>query len=405
MATGKTTSHASSTPPPPSRAAIVDIKPSYGLFIDGEFVDGARQAPSRRSARRPRRCSPRSPRPTRPTSTWPSRPPAAPTPASGRGCRGTRARQVPLPDRPHHPGARPRARGARVDRQRQADQGVPRRRRPARRGALLLLRRLGRQARVRRLRHAPAAGRRRPGHPVELPAAHAGVEDRARAGLRQHRRAQAGRDHAADRAAVRGDLPAGRPAAGRRQHRHRRRRDRPGARRAPRRRQGRLHRLDRRRPGDRASRSPASHKKVTLELGGKAANIVFDDAPIDQAVEGIVNGIFFNQGHVCCAGLAAAGAGVGRRRGARAAQAPDGDAARRRPARQEHRHRRHQLRRAAGQDPRALRHRRGRGRRPLVAAVRAARATASGSRRRSSPASPRPTGSPARRSSARCCRC
>ncbi|MFI6760243.1 aldehyde dehydrogenase family protein [Micromonospora sp. NPDC050417] len=45
-----------------------------------------------------------------------------------------------------------------------------------------------------------------------------------------------------------------------------------------------------------------SHKKLTLELGGKAANIVFDDAPIDQAVEGIVNGIFFNQGHVCCAG-------------------------------------------------------------------------------------------------------
>jgi acyl-CoA reductase-like NAD-dependent aldehyde dehydrogenase len=43
-------------------------------------------------------------------------------------------------------------------------------------------------------------------------------------------------------------------------------------------------------------------KKVTLELGGKAANIVFDDAPIDQAVEGVVNGIFFNQGHVCCAG-------------------------------------------------------------------------------------------------------
>jgi aldehyde dehydrogenase (NAD+) len=45
-----------------------------------------------------------------------------------------------------------------------------------------------------------------------------------------------------------------------------------------------------------------SHKKHTLELGGKAANIVFEDAPIDQAVEGIVNGIFFNQGHVCCAG-------------------------------------------------------------------------------------------------------
>jgi aldehyde dehydrogenase (NAD+) len=43
-------------------------------------------------------------------------------------------------------------------------------------------------------------------------------------------------------------------------------------------------------------------KHLTLELGGKAANIVFDDAPLDQAVEGIVNGIFFNQGEVCCAG-------------------------------------------------------------------------------------------------------
>jgi aldehyde dehydrogenase (NAD+) len=43
-------------------------------------------------------------------------------------------------------------------------------------------------------------------------------------------------------------------------------------------------------------------KKLTLELGGKAANIVFEDAPLDQAIDGIVNGIFFNQGHVCCAG-------------------------------------------------------------------------------------------------------
>ncbi len=43
-------------------------------------------------------------------------------------------------------------------------------------------------------------------------------------------------------------------------------------------------------------------KKATLELGGKAANIIFDDAPIDQAVEGVINAIFFNQGHVCCAG-------------------------------------------------------------------------------------------------------
>ena len=86
---------------------------------------------------------------------------------------------------------------------------------------------------ARRLRARPAAARRRrPGHPVELPAADAGLEDRAGAGLRQHRRAQAGRDDAADRAAVRRDLPAGRPAARRRQHRHRRRRHRPRAGRA-----------------------------------------------------------------------------------------------------------------------------------------------------------------------------
>lgn len=51
-----------------------------------------------------------------------------------------------------------------------------------------------------------------------------------------------------------------------------------------------------------AKSAAGTTKKVTLELGGKAANIVFEDAPIDQAVEGIINGIFFNQGHVCCAG-------------------------------------------------------------------------------------------------------
>ena len=45
-----------------------------------------------------------------------------------------------------------------------------------------------------------------------------------------------------------------------------------------------------------------TEKKLTLELGGKAANLILDDAPLDQAVEGIVNGIFFNQGHVCYAG-------------------------------------------------------------------------------------------------------
>ncbi len=55
--------------------------------------------------------------------------------------------------------------------------------------------------------------------------------------------------------------------------------------------------------GKRIQRAIAgTNKRLTLELGGKAANIVFADAPIDQAVDGIVNGIYFNQGHVCCAG-------------------------------------------------------------------------------------------------------
>ena len=49
-------------------------------------------------------------------------------------------------------------------------------------------------------------------------------------------------------------------------------------------------------------RTASSHKRLTLELGGKGANIVFDDAPIDEMIEGIIDGIFFNQGHVCCAG-------------------------------------------------------------------------------------------------------
>ena len=45
-----------------------------------------------------------------------------------------------------------------------------------------------------------------------------------------------------------------------------------------------------------------SSKRLTLELGGKAAHVIFEDAPLDQAIEGVINGIFFNQGHVCCAG-------------------------------------------------------------------------------------------------------
>ena len=148
-----------------------------------------------------------------------------------------------------------------------------------------------------------------------------------------------------------------------------------------------------------------SRKKVTLELGGKAANIVFDDAPIDQAVEGIVNGIFFNQGHVCCAGSRllvqeSVAEDVLERLKRRMSTLRVGD-----PLDKNTDVGAINSLATAGQDPGALQtsaRPRGRagGRRSATCPT-----TDSGSRRRSSPASARPTGSPARRSSARCSQC
>ena len=99
-------------------------------------------------------------------------------------------------------------------------------------------------------RVARPARRRRPDHPVELPAADAGVEDRPGPRRRQHRRPQAGIDHAAQRAAVRRRVRPGGPAAGHRQHRHRTRRRGDAPRDPSRGRQGGVHRLDRDRPQD-----------------------------------------------------------------------------------------------------------------------------------------------------------
>ena len=145
--------------------------------------------------------------------------------------------------------------------------------------------------------------------------------------------------------------------------------------------------------------------KLTLELGGKAANIVFDDCALDQAVEGIVNGIYFNQGHVCCAGLAAARAGVDLRAARRQAEAAPAHDPRRRPARQEHRPRRDQLAHAARPDQGARRERAPR-RAPRCTSRRAAcRRRATGSRRPCSRTSPRAPGSRRRRSSGRCSPC
>ena len=90
--------------------------------------------------------------------------------------------------------------------------------------------------------------------------------------------------------------------AGRDQHRHRRRPRRPGPRRRTRA-STRSPSPARPRSGARSARPPpGSGKKLSLELGGKSPFIVFDDADLDAAVEGIVDGIWFNQGQVCCAG-------------------------------------------------------------------------------------------------------
>ena len=152
-------------------------------------------------------------------------------------------------------------------------------------------------------RRGPALARRgRAGHPVELPAADARVEDRpalAAGNTVVLKPAETTPLTALIFAEIlqQADLPPGVvniiTGAG----------DTGAALVRTRRRQGRVHRLDRRRRAI-AKQVAGTDKKVTLELGGKAANIVFDDAPIDQAIEGIVNGIFFNQGHVCCAARA-----------------------------------------------------------------------------------------------------
>src|SRR5438067_1014174 len=107
------------------------------------------------------------------------------------GDRAVGAGEVPVPDRAHPAGALARVRGARVPERRQADQGVARRRPAAGRRALLLLRGLGRQARVR-VPEPPSASRRRrrADHPLELPVADARVEDRPRACCGGHRRAE-----------------------------------------------------------------------------------------------------------------------------------------------------------------------------------------------------------------------
>ena len=174
---------------------------------------------------------------------------------------------------------------------------------PDRGAALLLPRRLGRQAAAPGVRADPAAARRgRPGDPVELPAADGGLEDRAGPGRRQHRGDQARRDH-----------PAVDPGAGR-DHRRRRPARRawstsspapatsarrwsptPASTRSPS--PGRP-----RSAGGSSASWPAPAARSPWSSAARAPTSSSTTPPIDQAVEGIVNGIFFNQGQVCCAG-------------------------------------------------------------------------------------------------------
>ena len=244
--------------PAPESPDHVRLRDSYGLFIDGEFqdpVDGTRV----------------------PTINPATEEPVAEVAFAGAGdvrraVRGgagcparlgctewAGARQVPVPHRASDPGARARARGGRVDGRRQADPRVARRGRAARRRALLPLRGLDGQALLRDGRTRRRAARRRGAdRAVELPPADGGMEAGAGARRREHRRPEAGRDHAVDRAAARRDPPGGRAAAGRRVDRAGRRRHRRRARARARHRQGRLHRVDRCRQGHPDARSPGA---------------------------------------------------------------------------------------------------------------------------------------------------
>ena len=170
-------------------------------------------------------------------------------------------RQVPVPDRPDPPGAEPRVRRPR-DRWTRASRS----RRAATSTCPLAAAHFWYYAGwADKLEYAfpgrvaRPLGVAAPDHPVELPAADAGLEDRAGAGRRQHGRPQARVHDAAVGPPLRRRLPPGRPAAGRRQHRHRAGRDRDGAGHPSRRRQGRLHRLDR----DRQARSPRASPAPT----------------------------------------------------------------------------------------------------------------------------------------------
>ena len=180
---------------------------------------------------------------------------------------------------------------------------TPRHRHAAGRPAFLSPRRLGAAARAASSPATRAGRRLRPDHPVELPAADAGLEDRAGAGRRQHGGAEAGRVHAADRArsSPRSAREAGLPAGvvnivtGDGDDRRGASSTHAGVDKIAFTGSTEVGRIIRK-------ATAGSGKKLSLELGGKSPFIVFEDADLDSAVEGVVDAIWFNQGQVCCAG-------------------------------------------------------------------------------------------------------
>ncbi len=172
----------------------------------------------------------------------------------------TRARQVPVSRCAADPGTGEGARHRRIHGRRQADPRVARRGRAARRGALLPLRGLGRQALLRDGRPRRRAARRgRADRALELPAADGGLEAGAGARVREHVGAEAGRDHSGHRAAARRDLPGGGASARSRLDHSGRRRGRSHARSRARHRQGRIHRINRCRQGHPGGARRARH--------------------------------------------------------------------------------------------------------------------------------------------------
>ena len=361
--------------PAPEARDIVTIKERYGLFIGGRDVaaDGRRHVRHRQPGHRGDARAGRQGRPPADADKAVRAARRAQTPLVGHAP-GQGTGQVPVPDRAHPPGAQPRVRRPRIDGLGQADQGEPRRRRAARGGPLLVLRRLGGQARVRVPGPGrPAARRRRPDHPVELPAADARLEDRPGPRRRQHGRPQA-RLH--DAAVARSSSPtsAARPTCrpgvvnivtgpGR---------DRDGAGHPPGRRQGRVHRLDRDRQADRQGRR--RHRQGAdprARRQGRQHRVRRRAARPGR--RGHRQRHLLQPGRGVLRRVAPARPGVDRRAAHRQAQGPPVDDPRRRPARQEHRRRGDQLEEPAREDHRARRVRRGRGRRALPARLRPAR--------------------------------